>query len=157
MKKYEIKYLKLAIERSKESAKKGLFPGGAVVACGNKLISSEMSAVFPDYKHAEVKATNSAFEKLKGQLNDCTLYCSTEPCLMCLGTAYWAGIRRIVYACGKRAVMDYYFESTTDNLDVVSKLNKEIEFKHCKELEVEAWRVVKKWEGSDLKVQKFLV
>ena len=30
-------------------------------------------------------------------LKDCTLYVSAEPCAMCAGAIYWAGIGRVVY------------------------------------------------------------
>ncbi|KAL3904289.1 MAG: hypothetical protein SGARI_004987, partial [Bacillariaceae sp.] len=29
----------------------------------------------------------------------CTLYSSTEPCVMCAGAIYWSGIGRVVYGC----------------------------------------------------------
>lgn len=36
----------------------------------------------------------------------CTLYSSAEPCAMCAGAAYWAGVGRVVYGLGERALRD---------------------------------------------------
>jgi tRNA(Arg) A34 adenosine deaminase TadA len=35
-------------------------------------------------------------------LGGCTMYASAEPCAMCAGAAYWAGIGRVVYGLSER-------------------------------------------------------
>lgn len=35
------------------------------------------------------------------------MYASTEPCFMCCGAAYWAGIRKIVYSCSHETLEKY--------------------------------------------------
>lgn len=53
--------------------------------------------------HAEVVAIRRATAALKNfQLSDCDLYTSCEPCPMCLGAAYWAGVRKIVFAASRQ-------------------------------------------------------
>src|SRR5690606_14835176 len=48
--------------------------------------------------HAEVHAIRQACALLKKpKLEGCLLYTSSEPCPMCLATAYWAGLDGIVY------------------------------------------------------------
>jgi tRNA(adenine34) deaminase len=45
-----------------------------------------------------MQAFTAAAEYLGGKyLKDCTLYVTLEPCIMCLGAAYWTQIERIVY------------------------------------------------------------
>jgi tRNA(Arg) A34 adenosine deaminase TadA len=68
-------------------------PGGELVAVGLNLVPATRIPVL----HAEVTAI-----ALAGALLDPsrphTLFSSCEPCIMCLGAAHWAGIRRIVSA-----------------------------------------------------------
>jgi tRNA(Arg) A34 adenosine deaminase TadA len=48
--------------------------------------------------HAEVKAIRLATKKLKNpSLAGYTLYTTCEPCPMCMSTALWAGLDRVVY------------------------------------------------------------
>jgi tRNA(Arg) A34 adenosine deaminase TadA len=48
--------------------------------------------------HAEMNLLRQASSYFnKGDLQQCTMYCSTEPCAMCAGAAYWCGVGRIVY------------------------------------------------------------
>jgi tRNA(Arg) A34 adenosine deaminase TadA len=140
-------FLELAIEKSKESSEKGLFPAGALVVKGQKVLASEISGKFPKaFAHADYKAVSSAFNKLNKQLVGCTLYCSMEPCLMCIGKAYWAGISRIVYAIGKSSISDEYFEGMHDNHEVMKVMNRHIEFIHLDRLQKSALDIVKDWE-----------
>ena len=142
----DIFYLKLAIEKSKESAKKGLFPAGSLVVKEGKILSSEISAPYPGYEHADSKAVDRAFDKLKGHLQNATLYSSMEPCLMCIARAYWTGIRRIVFAISKQNVSVSYYESEHNNEEVVKDFNEKIDLVHIKELQDEALEIVRSWE-----------
>jgi tRNA(Arg) A34 adenosine deaminase TadA len=48
--------------------------------------------------HAEKLLASWAAKNLTlEQLQDCTLYTSAEPCAMCAGAIYWAGIGRVVF------------------------------------------------------------
>ncbi len=48
--------------------------------------------------HAEMQAFTSASEYLGGKfLDECTLYVTLEPCVMCAGAAFWTRISRVVY------------------------------------------------------------
>jgi guanine deaminase len=49
--------------------------------------------------HAEVLAIREACRRLGSfRLDGCTIYCSSEPCPMCLGAIYWAHLDRVFYA-----------------------------------------------------------
>ncbi len=145
----DIQYLKMAIENSRKSLKEGRFPAGAVVVKNEKILASEVSVPYPGLFHADSKAITIAFNKI-GLLKDATLYIGLESCLMCIGVAYWSGIRRIVYAIPKSKVSGDYYETHQETKTLIDNFNEQIERIHLPELEAEALAVVKEWE------QKFL-
>lgn len=142
-------YLKLAIENSKKSLKEGNFPAGAVVVKDGKILSSEVSVPYPGLFHADSKAVSNAFKKY-GNLTGATLYIGLESCLMCMGVAYWSGIRRIVYAVPKNKVSGDYYETAQDTRKLFDNFNEKIELIHIKDLDKEALDVIKSWEDSSI-------
>jgi len=138
-------FLKLAIRQSELSIVQGRFPAGALVVLKNEIISSEVSEAYPDYQHVECKAVDVAFEKI-GKLNDAVLYASMEPCVMCLMRAYWAGIRKIVYAISRRKVDRDYYEGLHNNLEVIESLNESLEYLQVAGLQEQALKTVVLWE-----------
>ncbi len=96
------KFLQQAIRISENNVENGDGPFGAVLtkddviicSAGNRVISSNDPTA-----HAEINVIREAAEKFNTfDLNGCTIYCSCEPCPMCLSAIYWARIDRIVYA-----------------------------------------------------------
>lgn len=96
------RFLELAIQTAGENMDDGGGPFGAVVVRDGRIIARAGNRVVPGHDptaHAEVMAIRMAAEYLgTHDLGDCTIYASCEPCPMCLGAIYWAGISRIVYA-----------------------------------------------------------
>ena len=72
-------------------------PFGAVVVQGGRIVGrgcNEVTSTNDPTAHAEIVAIRDACRRLKiFHLTDCTLYCSCEPCPMCLSAIYWARIR----------------------------------------------------------------
>lgn len=95
-----LQFLKQAITNSQKSMEEGNFPAGAVVVKNGEIISSAISVPYPGLFHADSRAVTDAFNKI-GSLHGATLYIGIESCLMCIGIAYWAGIRKIIYAVPK--------------------------------------------------------
>ena len=97
--------LSLAIARAARAAGNHPFgallvgPGGAVLAeAGN-----EHGDAHDRTAHAErVLMTRASREWSAGFLANCTMYASAEPCAMCAGAAYWAGVGRVVYGLSER-------------------------------------------------------
>jgi tRNA(Arg) A34 adenosine deaminase TadA len=55
--------------------------------------------------HAETNCVRAAALQLTDeQLARSTLYTSTEPCCMCSGAIYWAGVTAVVYGCSDAAL-----------------------------------------------------
>jgi len=96
-------FLRRAIDLSRKAldgAQGG--PFGAVVARGGEVIGEGWNRVLESHDptaHAEVTAIRAACAKLGSHtLEGATLYTSCEPCPMCLASALWARVDRIVWA-----------------------------------------------------------
>jgi tRNA(Arg) A34 adenosine deaminase TadA len=67
---------------------------GEVIAESQSLKAGNTDAT----NHSEMRAIREASAtRAAPVLASATLYASTEPCAMCAGAAYWAGIGRVVY------------------------------------------------------------
>jgi tRNA(Arg) A34 adenosine deaminase TadA len=94
-------FLQKAIEIAKNGINIGGGPFGAVVAKDEKILAEAFNRVVltnDPTAHAEILAIREAAKVLGSHnLAGCTIYSSCEPCPMCLGAIYWAGIERVVY------------------------------------------------------------
>jgi tRNA(adenine34) deaminase len=91
-----------ALREAQKAFDKGEVPVGAVVVSGNKVIGRghNLTEQLNDVTaHAEMQAITAAANYLGGKyLQECTLYVTLEPCVMCAGALYWAQISKIVVA-----------------------------------------------------------
>jgi guanine deaminase len=94
--------LKRAIKLAGSGIREGGGPFGAVITKQGKVIAEATNKVVllhDPTAHAEILAIRKASEVLRSHnLSECIIYASCEPCPMCLGAIYWAGIRKVVYA-----------------------------------------------------------
>jgi len=96
-------FMNRAVELSELGYKAGKgLPFGCVLVKDNKIIGEGCNEVFArndPTAHAEMVAIKNACKNTGAIiLNDCELYTSAEPCPMCMGAIYWAGIRKVYYA-----------------------------------------------------------
>ena len=114
--KSDIEYLKQAVRLANFSVDRGGFPCGCLIVESGAVVGDgmSMSEVESDpTAHAEVTAIRSATStKASPDLSGSILYSSLEPCLMCFHSAYWAGIRRIVFGARKERVSARYYEGS---------------------------------------------
>ncbi|KRE72797.1 hypothetical protein ASG77_08415 [Arthrobacter sp. Soil762] len=106
----DLHLLRQAIEISKNAVQHGNHPFGALLADGEGqvLLQAENTVVTDGDAtgHAETNLVRLASRKFGAPiLNDCTLYTSCEPCAMCSGAIYWAGIGRVVYALAETSLL----------------------------------------------------
>jgi tRNA(Arg) A34 adenosine deaminase TadA len=91
-----------AIELARQARTAGNQPFGALLVLDGRVVLSAQNTVATDRDptaHAETNLVAAAVRELApDQLRRSVLYASTEPCAMCAGTIYWAGIRAVVYA-----------------------------------------------------------
>jgi tRNA(Arg) A34 adenosine deaminase TadA len=87
--------------RSLETERPVPFGSSIVHTRSGELLLRVLNAVareFDPSSHAEVRAIRLATKKLKNvSLAGYTLYTTCEPCPMCMSTALWAGLDRVVY------------------------------------------------------------
>jgi len=97
------RHLARAIALSREHMERGEGgPFGAVIARGDEVLAegwNQVTSTNDPTAHAEVVAIRRACRAAQNfSLEGATLYASCEPCPMCLASAYWARVSRIVYA-----------------------------------------------------------
>ena len=103
-------YLRRCIQVSRESREHGNTPFGALLTDkdGNILMEQENIEISQRDAtgHAETALVRRAsHEYSRAFLKDCTLYTTAEPCAMCSGAIYWAGIGRVVYGMTERRLL----------------------------------------------------
>lgn len=113
--KSDTEYLRLAMEIAAESRAGGNHPFGALLVGpeGGVLLSSGNTfAQDRGTGHAEANVARAAARQYDPDfLERCTLVTSVEPCCMCAGACYWAGIGTVVYGLSERRLA----ELTGDN------------------------------------------
>ena len=97
----DIKFMKAAFDEASQAAADGEIPVGAVVVCKGMIIARahNMTETLTDVTaHAEMQAITAAASYLGGKyLDQCTLYVTLEPCVMCAGAIGWSQLQRLVY------------------------------------------------------------
>ena len=102
-------FLRRCFEVARRSMAHGNHPFGAILVDerGNVLIETE-NGYMPAHDstaHAERLLATQACRTLDAEtLRNATLYSSAEPCAMCAGAIYWAGIGRVVYGQTEKAL-----------------------------------------------------
>ena len=94
-------FMKQALIEAGKAAERGEVPVGAVVVCKERIIARahNLTETLNDVTaHAEMQAITAAANVLGGKyLNECTLYVTVEPCVMCAGAIAWAQTGKLVF------------------------------------------------------------
>jgi len=101
---YHEAFLRQAIVLASEARRQGNHPFGALLVVDGDVVLTAMNSVNTDRDptaHAETNLVALALQRLPpARIRYAVLYTSCEPCAMCTGKMYWAGIRSVVYALG---------------------------------------------------------
>jgi len=124
-------YMNVAIKEAKKAYKYEEVPVGAVIVKDNKIITkayNKKEKTKNVTKHAEIIAISKACKKLKNwRLEDCTIYVTMEPCMMCSGAIEQSRIKKIVYGVKNE---NYGSTDQLKNVEIISKVCE----KECREL-----------------------
>lgn len=94
-------FMREALKEARKALELDEVPVGAVVVCNDRVIGRghNLTERLVDVTaHAEMQAFTAASNYLGAKyLDECTLYVTLEPCVMCAGAAFWTQVGRIVY------------------------------------------------------------
>ncbi|HMO41307.1 MAG TPA: nucleoside deaminase [Saprospiraceae bacterium] len=109
-------FMATAIQMAKANVDNGGGPFGALIVRGDTIVGRGVNRVTQHNDptaHAEVVAIRDACTRLQRfKLEDCVIYTSCEPCPMCLGAIYWAGLSRIYFAATHRQASEAGFDDS---------------------------------------------
>lgn len=95
-------WMQAALEQAGAALSSDEIPIGAVLVQNNSLLAADHNRtreMNDPLAHAEKLAIDRAVKSGHKYLQDCTLYITVEPCLMCTGMIIWARVGRVVYGC----------------------------------------------------------
>jgi tRNA(Arg) A34 adenosine deaminase TadA len=95
-------FVRQAIELARQARAHGNHPFGALLVVDDRVVLTAENTVNSEKNpthHAETNLVQKAIRELNQEdIARATLYTSCEPCAMCTGSIYWAGLRKVVYA-----------------------------------------------------------
>jgi len=150
-------FMREAIRLSMENVESGKGgPFGAVIVKDGVIIArgaNEVTSTNDPTAHAEVVAIRKACKELGSfQLDDCEIYCSCEPCPMCLGAIYWARPKAIWYANTKTDAASIDFDDQFIYEEIERPIGERKLFTH-QLMREEALVAFEKWKTSTKKVE----
>lgn len=150
-------FLRQAIQLAAEHSADGRNgPFGAVVVKDGVVVGRGWNRVVETADptaHAEVTALRDASATLATHdLAGATIYCSCEPCPMCLSAIYWARIRRVVFAATAQDAAEAGF----DDFRILEEMSldwPERTVEGTRGLEEEGAAVLRAWKGNPHRIE----
>lgn len=94
-------FMREALKEAQKALEISEVPVGAIVTCRNRIIArahNQTEKLTDATAHAEMIAVTSAANYLGSKyLNECTLYVTLEPCVMCAGALHWVQLQKLVF------------------------------------------------------------
>ena len=121
-------YMNLALKEAKKAYELNEVPIGCIIVKDGKIISKSYNKKtlknIATY-HAEILAINKACKKLNSwYLDECTLYTTVEPCLMCTGAIIQSRISKVVYGTSNES-FGYIRNINNSKLKIIPNILKE--------------------------------
>ena len=119
-------YMNIALKEAKKALKYNEIPVGAVIVKNNKIISkgyNKREKTKNVTQHAEIIAITKACKKIKNwRLDDCDIYITMEPCMMCSGAIEQSRIKKIIYGVKNE---NYGYTNKLKNIEIISQICEE--------------------------------
>jgi tRNA(adenine34) deaminase len=138
-------FMREALKEARKALERGEVPVGAIVACKNKIIArgfNQTEQLTDSTAHAEMLAITAAAHYLGSKyLDECTLYVTLEPCVMCAGALNWVQLQKLVY--GASDDQRGFSLIKTPLLHPRTEIEKGIRKEECKELITQFFRKIR--------------
>ena len=115
-------FMRQALDEARKAFNKGEVPIGAVVVYGDRIVGRghNLTETLADpTAHAEMQALTAATGSIGGKyLNECRLYVTVEPCVMCAGACFWCQVGQVIYGAPdpkRGGVAAYAFAVPSEN------------------------------------------
>lgn len=124
----DVYYMKQALLEAEKAGERGEVPVGAIIVSKGRIIARahNLTETLTDVTaHAEMQAITSAANVLGGKyLNECVLYVTVEPCVMCAGAIAWAQMGKLVFGAEdeKRGYQKYAPQALHPKTEVIKGL-----------------------------------
>lgn len=124
------KFMRMALNEAQKALECDEVPIGAVIVSGGRVIGrghNLVETLADPTAHAEMQAITAATSTLGGKyLQECTLYVTVEPCIMCAGAIAWSQVGRVVWGAddpkkGYRCYSERVFHPKTEVVSGVLK------------------------------------
>lgn len=129
-------FMKEALKEAKKASDISEVPVGAVVVCKNRIIArahNQTEKLTDATAHAEMLAVTAAANYLGSKyLDECVLYVTLEPCVMCAGALHWVQLQKLVF--GASDVQRGYTLVGTPLLHPKTEVVKEVKAAEAKDL-----------------------
>lgn len=129
-------FMREALKEAAKALEAGEVPVGAVVVCQNKIIArthNQTELLTDSTAHAEMLAITAAAHYLGSKyLNECTLFVTLEPCVMCAGALHWVQLQKLVF--GASDVQRGYSLVSHPLLHPKTEIVKGVKADECKQL-----------------------
>jgi tRNA(adenine34) deaminase len=129
-------FMREALKEARKAFEIGEVPVGAVVVCKNRVIArahNQTEKLTDATAHAEMIAVTAAANHLGSKyLNECILYVTLEPCVMCAGALHWVQLQKLVF--GASDIQRGYTLVTTPLLHPKTEVSKGVKAAEAKDL-----------------------
>jgi tRNA(adenine34) deaminase len=129
-------FMREALKEAQKAFEIGEVPVGAVIVCKNRVIArahNQTEKLTDATAHAEMLAVTAAANHLGSKyLNECILYVTLEPCVMCAGALHWVQLQKLVF--GASDIQRGYTLVNTPLLHPKTEVAKGVKAAEAKEL-----------------------
>lgn len=121
-------YMNIALQEAKQAMLHDEVPVGAIIVYKDNIIAKSFNRKNIDNiatYHAEILAINEACKNLNSwYLDECTLYTTVEPCMMCTGAIIQSRIKKVVYGT-KNEVYGHLSKLEKSKIEITSEILKD--------------------------------